>query len=137
MTTKTAGGRISARIALTLEAQAALNVGDPVSISGPYECVKAVTGDKFAGVVSVANRKRGASGAYPTNEVPGEVTVESPFSAVVTVVAGTGGVTAGDPIFLDAAGAYGNAAGLTEVGAAIGIALTTAIATAKFDLALF
>jgi len=137
MTTKTAGGRISARVALTLEAQVAIDVGQPVSITGPYECGIAASGDTFAGVVSVANVKRGASGAYPTDDAPGEVTVESPFSAVVTVVAGTGGVTAGDPIFVNASGAFGNAAGITEVGKAIGLALTTAAAAASFDLALF
>jgi hypothetical protein len=137
MTTKTAGGRISSRIALTLEAQSALDVGAPVSITGPYECDTADSGDTFVGIVSVANVKRGANGAYPTDDVPGEVTVESIFSFVGTVVAGTGGVTAGDRIFLSAAGAFGNAAGITEVGVAVGIALTTAAAAAKFDLGFF
>jgi hypothetical protein len=136
MTTKTAGGRISSRIALTLEAASALDVGDPVSITGPYECDLADSGDTFAGIVSVANRKRGADGAYPSDEVPGEVTVESPFSAVATVVAGTGGLTAGGKVHLAADGTY-VAAGGTAVGAAIGIALTTAAAAAKADVALY
>ena len=136
MTTKTPGGRISARIALTLEATVALNVGDPVSITGPYECGKATTGDTFAGIVSVANRKRGASGAYPANEVPGEVTVESPFSQIATVVAGVGGLTAGGKVHLSATGTYVPAGG-AAVGAAIGIALTTAAAAAKADVALY
>lgn len=135
MATKTAGGRISSRIALTLEAQSALEVGDPVSITGPYECDKADSGDTFVGTVSVANVKRQGA-TYPVANVPGDVTVEAKGSYVAAVTAGDA-ITAGAEVFVSAAGAYVGAAGATGVGAAVGIALTTAAAAAKADVLFY
>lgn len=135
MTTKAAGGKITGLLALTLEAQSALNVGDPVHITGDYSCDKADGTKPVVGFVSVANRRRGTfaegkAGVYPVNAVPGDVTVEAMGYMVMTLVAGTGGVTAGAPVAIGAAGiVVASGAGTARMGTA----LETATAGNKFD----
>jgi hypothetical protein len=135
MTTKAAGGKITGLLALTLEAQSALNVGDPVHMVGDYMCDKADGSKPVVGFVSVANRRRGLfsegkAGVYPVANVPGDVTVEARGYQVLTLTAGTGGVTDGALVGIGAAGT----AVATGTGVAtIGIALESAAAGAKFD----
>ncbi len=135
MTTKAAGGKITGLLALTLEAQSALNVGDPVHITGDYSCDKADGTKPVVGFVSVSNRRRGTfaegkAGMFPVNAVPGDVTVEAIGLMVLTLTIGTGGVTAGAAFGVGAAGAILPAGtGVSNVG----VALETATAGNKFD----
>jgi hypothetical protein len=83
MTTKASGGTIPAVIGLTLEANYAAAVGDPV-MGGPgdFQVVKADGSKPVIGYVSKRNVGRGTfaggnAGAYPVAVVPGDVTVES------------------------------------------------------------
>jgi hypothetical protein len=103
MTTKTAGGKITGILALTFEAQEALEVGDPVSVTGDYEVSKCDATRPFIGIVSVANKGRAASGAYPVAEVPGQCTVEVPGFYVRTGTAGAA-IPAGVDVGFDSAG---------------------------------
>lgn len=120
MTTKTAGGKITGLLALTLEAQVALNVGDPVMVTGPYECGLADGTKPVVGFVSVANKMRQAgTGNFPVNKVPGDVTVEARGFMVRRMTSG-GAFAAGASVGIGAGGA------LVAAGAAvarIGIAL--------------
>lgn len=104
MTTKAAGGRITGLLALTFEAQEALQVGDAVQLSGDYEVEKA-DGTKFiVGHVSVANVKRDrVTSQYPVSNVPGDVTVEVRGFEVRRGNTGEA-ITAGSPVGEDAAG---------------------------------
>lgn len=136
MTTKAAGGTITGILALTLEATVALNRGDPVHITGDYTCAKADGTKPVVGFVSVANRRygtfaEGKAGSYPVNAVPGDVTVEAIGFMVLTLVAGTGGVTAGAPVAVGAAGIIVAAGAGTST---FGVALETATAGNKFDV---
>jgi len=83
MTTKLSGGTLPAFIGLTLEANVALAVGDPV-MGGPgdFQCVKADGTKPVIGYVSKKNVTRGTfaggnPGQYPVAQVPGDVTVEA------------------------------------------------------------
>lgn len=78
MTTKAAGGKITGLLALTCEAQEAIAIRNFVHLVGDYE-VEIADGTKpILGAVSVANKHRDpATGAYPANKVPGDVTVEA------------------------------------------------------------
>lgn len=129
MATKTRGGRITGRIALTMEAEVALEVGDAVHGSGDYECVLADGTKPVIGVVSVANkdpRQRGTATRDPI--VPGDVTVEACGHFVRDVVAS-------DVIAAGAGVAYAPG-GLVAVGAVgagpqVGIALIGATAAGQ------
>lgn len=80
MTTKATGGKITGLLALTVEAQEALDVGDVVMLTGDYE-VNLSDGTGVLGRVSVSNKKRisGVMGTSVGNpKVPGDVTVEVP-----------------------------------------------------------
>lgn len=135
MTTKTPGGRISARIALTLEAQSALNIGDPIQITGPYACDKGDATHPCVGYVVTPNVARGTGatvGQFPVAQTPGDVAVEVKGHAVTTQVAGTGGVTAGLGVKIGAAGIF--VTGVITDASFVGWALTTATATNTFDL---
>lgn len=90
MTTKTSGGKITGLLALTVEAQEALDVGDVVMITGDYE-VGLSDGSGILGKVSVSNKGRvstvmGTSVGNPV--VPGDVTVEVPAWFVSTMELG-------------------------------------------------
>lgn len=135
MTTKAAGGKITGLLALTLEAQSALNVGDPVHMVGDYMCDKADGTLPVVGFVSVRNVRRGTwnanqasnqAGLYPVANVPGDVTVETPGFMVLPLVAG-GAITAGHRVGVTAAGAIvdvGNSAAAIPAGTTvIGVAL--------------
>jgi hypothetical protein len=86
VTTKQAGGRITGLLALTLEAQEALAIGDPVHVVGDYEVEKADGTKPCVGFVSVKNVARGAGGVISALS-PGQVTVEAPGFMVQTAVA--------------------------------------------------
>lgn len=94
MTTQASGAKITGILALTLQAQSALSIGDPVHIVGDYECDKADGTLPIVGSVSVRNVTRGSvlppnanpnAGFYPVPNVPGDVTVEARGFAVQTV----------------------------------------------------
>lgn len=85
MTTKNFGGKITGLLALTCEAQEALEVGDWVQLVGGadsgYEVEKADGTKPVLGKVSVSNKKRISTvmGTSVGNaNVPGDVTVEAP-----------------------------------------------------------
>lgn len=106
MTTKSAGGKITGLLALTVEAQEALDVGDVVHLVGDYEVEIADATKRTLGVVTVANKGRvssvmGTSVGNPV--VPGDVTVDVPGFMVRTMTLG-GTVAAGDPVGLNGAG---------------------------------
>lgn len=85
MTTKTVGGKITGLLALTLEATAALNAGDPVHVSGDFQVARADGTKPCIGWVSVPNVRRGTganAGLYPVANTPGDVTVEARGYAV-------------------------------------------------------
>lgn len=94
MTTKTAGGRITGLLAITLEAQVALAKGDPVMITGDYECGLADGTKPHFGTVSVANKAPVRGVATRPAEVPGDVTVEARCFYVRTRIA-AGAIAAG------------------------------------------
>lgn len=137
MTTKASGGKITGLLALTLEAQSALAVGDPVHIVGDYMCDKADGSLPVVGFVSVRNVGRGTvlppnanpnAGFYPVANVPGDVTVEALGLSVRTLTA-SGAVTIGHRVAIGAAGTVvdGGASGAAPGGTAIvGIALEAA-----------
>lgn len=104
MTTKTAGGKITGLLALSLEAQVALEVGDPAMVSGDYECVLATGASPTLGHVSVANKAPVRGVANRPAEVPGPVTVEAKGFYVRTVLSG-GAIPAGSGVAYGAAGA--------------------------------
>lgn len=128
MTTKSAGGKITGLLAITLEAQVALNVGDPVMVTGPYECGLADGTKPVVGFVSVANKTRQAgTGNFPVNKVPGDVTVEA--RGVMVLRRTSGGIfAAGANVGIGAGGAL-VAAGAGV--ATIGIALMAATAAGQ------
>ena len=81
MTTKTFGGKITGLLALTVEAQEALEIGDWVHLVGDYEVERADGTKPILGKVSVTNKGRVSSvtGTSVGNAiVPGDVTVETP-----------------------------------------------------------
>lgn len=137
ITTKASGGKITGLLALTLEAQSALQVNDPVHIVGDYMCDKADGTKPIVGFVSVRNVGRGTSltggspnaGFYPVAAVPGDVTVEArglmvqPLTASAAITAGhrVGVTTAG--VVVDAGDLSGAVPATTAV---IGIALEPA-----------
>lgn len=87
MTTKSALGRITGLLALTVEAQVALQIGDPTMVTGPYE-VGLMDGTKpLLGHVSVANKKRVGSD-FPVSVAPGDCTVEALGFYVRSCIAG-------------------------------------------------
>lgn len=103
MTTKTAGGRITGLLALSCEAQVALETGDGVMITGDYE-VGLCDGTKpLLGNVSVANKAPVRGTADRPAEVPGPVTVEAIGFYVLTLLAG-GAIPAGSPVGYNATG---------------------------------
>lgn len=110
MTTKRSGGRITGLLALTLEAQVALNVGDPVHVTGTYECALGDGTKPIVGHVSVANKKPQFGAATRDPEIPGEVTVEALGFYVRTVVSG-GAFGAGVGVGYGAAGLVAAGAG--------------------------
>lgn len=91
MTTQRSGGKITGLLALTMEAQVALDVGDFVHIVGDYEVALADGSKPVLGHCSVSNKKRvssvmGTSVGNPN--VPGDVTVEARGLYVKPVIAG-------------------------------------------------
>jgi hypothetical protein len=129
MTTKTKGGAITGLLALTVEAQVAMNVGDAVHVTGPYEVGLANGTKPVLGVVSVANKAPQFGTTVRGALVPGVVTVEARgFFVRTTLVAGI--ITAGQGITYAAAGvvAVGTAGAGTEV---VGIALTASTAAGQ------
>lgn len=131
MATKVAGGRITGKVALTLEATVALEVNDPVQVTDDYTCEKADGTLPIVGIVSVANKVR-SGGVFPADQVPGDVTVEARGFAVVTLVAGAA-ITAGTSV------GYNATSDLVTVGAGVekvGIALMTVADGASVDVLL-
>jgi hypothetical protein len=129
MTTKVKGGAITGLLALTVEAQVAMNVGDAVHVTGPYEVGLANGTKPVLGVVSVANKAPQFGTTTRGALVPGVVTVEARgFFVRTTLVAGI--ITAGQGITYAAAGvvAVGTVGAGTEV---VGIALTASTAAGQ------
>lgn len=131
MTTKRSGGRITGLLALTLEAQVALEVGDGVHVTGDYECALSDGTKPTVGNVSVANKAPQFGAATRDPEVPGEVTVEALGFYVKTVTAGAA-ITAGVGVAYAPAGLV--PVGTAGAGGQVGIALMGAALGAKLDV---
>lgn len=106
MTTKSSGGKITGLLALTMEAQEALDVGDWVQVSDDYEVELADGTKPTLGKCSVSNKKRintqyGTSVGNPN--VPGDVTIEALGLWVSTEVAAAT-IAAGDRVSISADG---------------------------------
>lgn len=130
MTTKAPGGKITGLLALTFEAQEALNVRDPVHIIGDYEVERADGTRPIPGHVSVANKGRDGR-TYPASIVPGDCTVEARGFYVMRAVS-AGAIEAGLRVAVNAAGGYVEGDGILEE---IGTALTgTDGAADEFDI---
>lgn len=91
MVTKAPKGKITGLLALTMEAQVALDVGDFVAITGDYEVGLADGTKPVLGHCSVSNKKR-VSNVMSTEvgvpNVPGAVTIEARGLYVQPVLAG-------------------------------------------------
>lgn len=103
MTTKNEGGKITGLLALSMEAEVALDVGDPVMGSGDYECVLNDGTKRVIGHVSVANKEPVRGVANRPAQVPGPVTVEARGLYVRTVLSG-GAIAAGASVGYNATG---------------------------------
>lgn len=128
MVTKQHGGKITGLLALTAEAQEALNRGDAVHLSGDYEVEKADGTKPILGYISVANKGRvgsvmGTSVGNPL--VPGVVTVEARGFMVREVKAGAA-VNAGDEVVVGADNKHVAWDDTDPRTAVVGIALTSA-----------
>lgn len=91
MATKTAKGKITGLLALTMEAQVPTDIGDPVHVSGDYEVEIADGSKPVLGFVSVSNKQRfsnSMSTSVGNAKVPGDVTVEARGFMVRTIPAG-------------------------------------------------
>jgi hypothetical protein len=122
MTTKLAGGKITGLLALTLEAQVALEIGDPVMVTGDYECGLADGTKPVVGFCTVANKGTTntiMSRTVGTPVVPGDVTVDVRGYMVRTITSG-GAFAAGVGVGIDAAGdLVADGAGVAHVGVAL------------------
>jgi hypothetical protein len=98
MTTKIKGGRIVTPgvVALSCEAQVALEEGDPVHVTGPYEVSKADGTKLVLGITAVPNKGRVGSN-FPAAITPGACTIEAFGFLVATVKAGAQ-IDAGEPV---------------------------------------
>lgn len=107
MVTKQAGGKITGLLALTMEAQVALSVGDFVHIVGDYEVALADGTKPVLGHASVSNRYGRESTAFTTATaqavVPGSCTVEARGFYVKTTFA-DGAIAAGAAVVINATG---------------------------------
>jgi hypothetical protein len=121
LTTKRSKGRITGLLALTLEAQSALEVGDAVIVTGDYECDVPDGTSPIIGHVSVANKEPTRGTATRDPQVPGDVTVEAMGWYVRTFIA-NGAITAGTLVGVSAASpreVVTAGAGVTNVGIAL------------------
>lgn len=122
MVTKASKGKITGLLALTMEAQVAMDKGDWVAISGDYEVGLADGTKPVLGHVSVSNKKRvsdvmGTEVGVPN--VPGAVTVEARGLYVQTVEAG-GAFAAGDEVGVGALSTVvATGAGVATIGIAL------------------
>ena len=120
MATKRSKGRITGLLSLTCESTVALQVGDPVHITGDYTVAKA-DGSKFCiGHVGVANVKRDrVTAQYPVSNVPGDVAVEARGFEVRTLESGAA-IAAGAEVGWNGAGDLVTAgAGVATIGVAL------------------
>ena len=135
MTTKTFGGKITGLLALTVEAQEALEIGDWVQLSGDYEVEKADGTKPVLGKVSVTNKKRVSSvmGTSVGNaNVPGDVTVETPAFFVSREIAAET-VVAGEEIALTASGLVSAASAAVNEVSRLTITATGGTYTLTYD----
>lgn len=121
MVTKNSGGKITGLLALTCEAQEALEIGDWVHVVGDYEVEKADGSTPVVGRISVTNKGRVSSvmGTSVGNAVvPGAVTVEAIGYMVQTVEAGAT-IAAGEEVGIGAGGVVPVGAGVASIGVAL------------------
>lgn len=134
MVTKQAGGKITGLLALTMEAQEAIRVGQFVHITGDYEVEVADGSRPVLGHVSVSNHNRRISDAYSTSvanpEVPGAVTVEARGFYVKESEAG-GSIEAGTEVGI---GGGGEVVAAGDDVSTFGIALTGADEGESLDI---
>jgi hypothetical protein len=131
MATKRAGGRITGHIALTCEADVALQIGDYVHLTGPYTVGIADGTKPVLGHVSVRNVKRtqtATSDTFPVGAPGQDVTVEARGFDVHTKVS-AGVFAAGDPV--GASGTGGLVGVAIDSPAFVGIALTDSTAAGQ------
>jgi hypothetical protein len=146
MATKQHGGKITGLLALTVEAQEAINRNDPVHLVGDYEVEKADGTKPVLGFASVVNRKRVntvTSTTVGVANVPGDITVEARGFMVLELTA-AGTIGAGDSVAINGDSeviafteefAYDDPdVTVTRSGAEFGIALTSADADEKLDV---
>ena len=129
MTTKQSGGRITGLLALTFEAQVAMQRNDPVMVTGDYEVGIADGTKPVVGFVSVSNVKRTSTEAAqtgPVPNVPGDVTVEARGLMVLELQSGAA-IAAGAPVGINATGDLVAVADAGVLGY-VGIALTATTA---------
>lgn len=107
ITTKTAGGVVSYRIAATLEANYAAAIGDVVMAGpGDYQCTLCDGTLPALGDVVMPNVRRGSgslAGTYPQPNVPGDVTIGLKGHAIQTKKAGAT-ITVGTQVNIGANG---------------------------------
>ena len=130
MTTAKPGGVIPFDISLTFTGTSALNMNDPVMVTGDYTVDLADGTKPTVGAVEVPNVIR-QGGVYPIANPGGEVTVGVRGHGVKTVVA-AGAIPAGSRVKVTGAGYV--VAAIGDEGQ-VGIALThTTAAGQTFDL---
>lgn len=123
MTTKASGGKITGLLALTMETNQTLRVGDYVQMNDDYEVVIADGTAPVLGKVSVSNiRGRTATDTVITYGVavtPGDVTVEARGFYVDPIVVGAD-VVAGTEVGIDSGGLLAPAGvGVSTIGIAL------------------
>lgn len=141
MVTKQSGGKITGLLALTMEAQEAMRVGDWAHITGDYEVGIADGTRAVLGHVSVSNHNRRVSDSFSTSvsepNVPGAVTVEARGFYVKEANAG-GAIEAGVEVSVNADGdvvTFDAAAAGADRATVIGVSLTsTAAAGERLDV---
>jgi hypothetical protein len=128
MTTKTAGGKITGLLALTMDCAVTLAEGDPVHVSGDYTVSPADGTKRLLGTVSVPAWKRTVTATSDTFAArAGQVTVEALGFYVTTITAG-GAIAAGAEVGVNASGDF------VTMGASMalfGIALTHSTGAAQ------
>lgn len=122
MATRTSGGKITGLLALTVESQVALDIGDWVMVTGDYQVGLADGSKPVLGHCSVSNKKRISTvmGTSVGNaSVPGDVTVEARGLYVKRELAG-GAFAAGADVGVGAANTVVAAgAGVASIGIAL------------------
>lgn len=108
-----------------------IKIGQPVKVTGDMTVSLATKGDQAIGIVySGTVGLDGLNVGYKGDN--GDVVTVIVLKPIVYLTAGTGGVTAGNPIQVGDAGKFIHRDGTTNTGEVVGIALSGALADADF-----